>query len=33
MTLKEKLNLMKEIDKRNDERIAEYLKERNACRD
>lgn len=33
MTLKEKLNLMKEIDKRNNELIAEYLKERNACRD
>lgn len=33
MTLKEKLNLMKEIDKRNDERIAEYLKERNARRE
>lgn len=33
MALKEKLNLMNEIDKRNDERITEYLKERNACRD
>lgn len=33
MTLKEKLNLMQEMDKRNDERIVEYLKERNACRD
>lgn len=33
MTLKEKLNLMKEMDKRNDKRITEYLKERNACRE
>lgn len=33
MTLKEKLNMMKELDKRNDERIAEYLKEINARRE
>lgn len=33
MTLKEKLNLMKEMDKRNDERIAEWLRERNARRE
>lgn len=33
MTLKEKLNMMKEMDKRNDERIAEWLKERNARRE
>lgn len=33
MTLKEKLNMMKEMDRRNNERIAEWLKERNARRE